>query len=89
MRSDGALEIVSVAERGEEALLVHDPTRNDPGLAFALANLSSDPTGPTPIGVLRDVQRPVYGRTATTPDAASDDQLAALLHSGDTWTVSG
>ena len=28
---------------GEDALLVHDPTRNDPGLAFALANLSSDP----------------------------------------------
>ena len=89
MRSDGALEIVSVAERGEEALLVHEPTRNDPGLAFALAKLSSDPTGPTPIGVFRDVQRPVYGRTATTPDAASDDQLAALLHSGDTWTVGG
>jgi len=35
------------------------------------------------------VQRPVYGRSATTPDAASDDQLAALLHSSDTWTVGG
>src|ERR1700723_143618 len=41
MRSDGALEIVNVAERGEDALLVHDPARNDPGLAFALAKLSS------------------------------------------------
>jgi hypothetical protein len=39
--------------------------------------------------VLRDVQRPVYGRTATAPDAATDAQLEALLHSSDTWTVGG
>jgi 2-oxoglutarate ferredoxin oxidoreductase subunit beta len=107
MRSDGALEIIDVAEQpddtgaarsGEagrraggkpasEALLIHDPGRNDPGLAFALAKLSSDPTGPTPIGILRDVQRPVYGRSATSADAASTEQLDALLHSSDTWTV--
>jgi 2-oxoglutarate ferredoxin oxidoreductase subunit beta len=87
MRMDGALEIVDVAERGEDALLVHDPTRADPGLAFALAKLSSDPSSPTPIGVLRDIQRPVYGRSATRADAASVDELASLLYSSDTWTV--
>ncbi|HWF54684.1 MAG TPA: 2-oxoacid:ferredoxin oxidoreductase subunit beta [Solirubrobacteraceae bacterium] len=87
MRTDGALEIVDVAERGEEALLIHDPGRDDPGLAFALAKLSSDPNGPTPIGVLRSVKRTVYGRTATRPDAASLEQLDTLLHASDTWTV--
>jgi len=61
--ADGGLSIVSVEEVGEEALLVHDPTRLDSGLAFSLAKLAEDPTGPTPIGIFRDVERPVYGRT--------------------------
>ncbi len=84
---DGRLRIVEVAEAGEDALLVHDPQRDDPGLAFALAKLSDDPTSPTPIGVFRDVSRPVYGRSAERPDAASEDELASLLHGSDTWTV--
>jgi 2-oxoglutarate ferredoxin oxidoreductase subunit beta len=86
---DGALQIVEVAEAGEPALVVHDAHRFDPSLAFALARLAEDPTGPTPIGVFRDVERPVYGRGdgARRGEPASDDQLAALLGSGDTWTV--
>ena len=63
MRSDGALEIVNVADVGEEALLVHDPTALTPGSRSRWPNFQ-DPTGPTPIGVFRDVERPVYGRTA-------------------------
>jgi 2-oxoglutarate ferredoxin oxidoreductase subunit beta len=89
MRRDGSLEIVNVAEVGEEALLVHDPTREDPGLAFALAKLSSDPSSPTPIGVFRDVQRRVYRRSATADQAPSLGQLRELLHAGETWTISG
>ena len=61
---DGGLEIVDVADVGEDALIVHDPHRADPGLAFSLARLAEDPTGPTPIGIFRDVERPVFGRTA-------------------------
>ena len=86
MRTNGRLEFVDVASVGLDALLVHDPGRDDPGLAFSLANLSVDPTGPTPLGVFRDISRPVYGRNART-DAATDDELAALLASGDTWTI--
>jgi 2-oxoglutarate ferredoxin oxidoreductase subunit beta len=88
--SDGGLAIVDVDSVGEEALLVHDAHRTEPGLAFSLARLAEDPTGPTPIGIFRDVQRPVYGRG---PDAgqratpASLEQLEGLLHAGDTWTV--
>ena len=88
MRPDGAIEIVDAASHGTDRLLIHDPTREDPGLAFALANLSSDPTGPTPIGVFRQVDRRIYARTATASQTAGMDQLEALLHAGDTWTVS-
>jgi 2-oxoglutarate ferredoxin oxidoreductase subunit beta len=84
----GGLRIVDVADVGEDALLVHDPHRADSGLAFSLARLAADPTGPTPIGVFRDVQRHVYGRAGVvSPEAASDQELAELLASGETWVV--
>jgi len=85
---DGGLQIVSVADVGEDALIVHDPARPDPSLAFSLARLAEDPTGPTPIGILRQVQRPVYGRPSKVlPEPVADDELAGLLGRGDTWTV--
>jgi 2-oxoglutarate ferredoxin oxidoreductase subunit beta len=86
--ADGGLEIVEVASVGEEALIVHDPARPDPGLAFSLARLADDPTVPTPIGIFRSVQRPVFGRggiVRTSP--ASDIELADLLLGGDSWSV--
>jgi 2-oxoglutarate ferredoxin oxidoreductase subunit beta len=86
--ADGGLQIVDVADVGEDALIVHDPSRIDPGLAFSLARLADDPTSPTPIGVFRDVQRPVFGRAAATPEkAASDGELAELLLAGETWKI--
>jgi 2-oxoglutarate ferredoxin oxidoreductase subunit beta len=85
---DGGLQIVSVDDVGEDALLVHDPGRLDSGLAFSLARLAEDPTGPTPIGIFRDVERPVYGRTGRVAAApASTEELGELLHSGNTWKV--
>jgi 2-oxoglutarate ferredoxin oxidoreductase subunit beta len=90
--SDGSLRIVDVGEVGEGSLLVHDAHRDSPSLAFALAHLSERPTGPTPIGVFRDIQRPVYGEAMERQLEAATEQLgrgdlAALLNSGDTWTV--
>jgi 2-oxoglutarate ferredoxin oxidoreductase subunit beta len=87
MRSDGSLAIVEVADVGEDSLLVHDPAREDPGLAFALAKLSAHPSLPTPIGVFRDVRRHVYRASATVNAAASTAQLRELLHAGETWTI--
>jgi 2-oxoglutarate ferredoxin oxidoreductase subunit beta len=91
-RSDGALEIVAVADVGEDALLVHDAYHKTPSLAFALAHLSERPTGPTPIGVFRAVERPVYGEAMEAQLEAAraklgPGDLATLLHSGDTWIV--
>ncbi|HET6448840.1 MAG TPA: 2-oxoacid:ferredoxin oxidoreductase subunit beta [Conexibacter sp.] len=88
--ADGDLRITDVADVGEDALLVHDAQRDDPSLAFALARLAERPTGPTPIGVFRAVERPLHGAAATRDaDRAVADagRLDTLLHAGDTWTV--
>jgi 2-oxoglutarate/2-oxoacid ferredoxin oxidoreductase subunit beta len=91
--ADGHLELADVAEVGEDALVVHDAHREDPSYATALAHLTARPTGPTPIGVLRDVKRPVFGegrqqRLATAFAEATPASLDEFLHAGDSWTVS-
>jgi 2-oxoglutarate ferredoxin oxidoreductase subunit beta len=90
MRPDGTLEIVDASVGG---LLRHDPLRDDPGLAFALARLTWESSGVVPLGVFRSVSRPVYEdlvheqvRTATERRGAGD--LTTLLHGADTWTIS-
>jgi 2-oxoglutarate/2-oxoacid ferredoxin oxidoreductase subunit beta len=88
---DGCLQIVDVESDPESdpthsALLVHDPARPDPGTAFSLAKLADAPTGPTPIGIFRDVDRPVY-RQRGAAETATEEQLSDLLLSGDSWTV--
>jgi 2-oxoglutarate ferredoxin oxidoreductase subunit beta len=84
--------VCEVAEVGEDRLLVHDEHRPDPTLAFALSRLSTGPTMPTPIGVFRDIQRPVYEEEVAAQVAAAMERqgpgdLAALIASGPTWTV--
>jgi len=91
-RPDGRLEIVTVAEVGEDALLVHDESRDDPGLAFALSRLSNGPYEPTPIGVFRAVERPEYGEEMSRQIVQAQERrgagdLDALLRSGSSWTV--
>jgi 2-oxoglutarate/2-oxoacid ferredoxin oxidoreductase subunit beta len=91
-KPDGSVEIVEVEQAGEEALLVHDAHRESPALAFSLAQLSHQPTGPTPIGIFRDVQRPVYGEAMehqldAAVDKLGEGDLGTLLHAGDTWKV--
>jgi 2-oxoglutarate/2-oxoacid ferredoxin oxidoreductase subunit beta len=88
MGTDGQLRFVDVADVDEDALLVHDPARPDSGLAFSLARLAQDPSSPTPIGIFRDVERPVYGRGGVvSPEPGSEAELAELLAGGATWTV--
>jgi 2-oxoglutarate ferredoxin oxidoreductase subunit beta len=90
--TQGHAAIVSVADVGEEALLVHDEARPDPTLAFALARLSTGPTMPTPVGVFRAVDRLEYGAEVSRQIAGAQEQrgpgdLGALLRSGGTWEV--
>jgi 2-oxoglutarate ferredoxin oxidoreductase subunit beta len=86
------LAIADVADVGEDAVVVHDAHRSDPSLAFALAHVGEGPTGPSPLGVFRAVERPVYGEAlgrelAEARARVTDNELESLLRSGDTWTV--
>ena len=90
--SQHGARIVDVAEVGEAALLVHDATRPDPGVAFMLSRIARGPYEPTPIGVFRAVERQEYGQAVNQQLAAAQDDrgpgdLAALLRSGATWDV--
>jgi len=88
----GECEIVNVADVGEDRLLVHDEHRTDPSLAFAISRLAEQPVTPTPIGVFRDVARPVYEQAVQVQLAAASERngpgdLATLISGGSTWTV--
>ena len=88
----GVATVVDVADVGEDALLVHDETIEDPGLAFALSRLARGPHEPTPVGVFRAVQRPEYAAESSRQLAAAQERsgpgdLRALLHSQPTWEV--
>ena len=92
MGSDGQLRIVEVAAVGEENVLVHDAHRSDPGLAFALARLSTDDHSPTPFGIFRDVLRGEYStmvdqQLAEATKRKGPGELSALLRGNGTWTV--
>ena len=88
----GECEIVEVADVGEDALLVHDETRADPALAFALSRLSSSPTMPTPVGVFRSITRPTYEnevqrQLVNASERQGPGDLAKLIGTGATWEV--
>jgi len=90
--SDGAAHIVDVADVGEDAILVHDEARPEPGLAFMLAQLAQNVTQPTPIGVFRAVQAMEYAEAnrqqlTVAQERSGAGDLSALLHSLPTWEV--
>ena len=94
LNARGETEVVDVADVGEDRLLVHDEHRDDPSLAFALSRLADTPTVPTPVGVFRDVERPLYeGEVQRQLVGASEERgpgdLEALIGSGATWEVDG
>ncbi len=90
---DGSAEVVLVADVGEDALMVHDAHHAQPSQAFALSRLTNATVGAIPVGVLRDVQRPVYDELMSEQldravESKGEGDLEALLHAGDTWTIS-
>jgi 2-oxoglutarate ferredoxin oxidoreductase subunit beta len=88
---DGA-EIVRVEDVGIEAIQIHDSSRPNPGVAFALSRLSHGPQGPTPLGIFRRIQRDTYGDLMVSQiEAAKARNEAAsisdLVQQHGTWTV--
>ncbi|MER7573463.1 2-oxoacid:ferredoxin oxidoreductase subunit beta [Streptomyces sp. NPDC126514] len=88
----GDLQVVDVTDENEDRVLVHDARSASPTTAFALSRLADPQTlHHTPIGVFRDVQRPVYDRELADQLEAAVEQhgkgdLAAVLAGSDTWS---
>jgi 2-oxoglutarate ferredoxin oxidoreductase subunit beta len=88
--ADGSMSVVPTAEAGDR-IVVHDATRQDPTTAFALARLAPTHAGPTPFGVFRDVDAPVYDDMVRDQveraKASKQADLRALLDAGNVWDV--
>lgn len=89
----GELEVREVTPDNEDAIVVHDANTLDPTYAFALSRLSHPETlSNTPIGIFRDVDRPVYDtefaqQVADVTAKSGPGDLDALLRSADTWVI--
>ena len=88
LREDGSVEVFE----GEGDALVWDAHHREPSIAFAMSRLTLGAVGAAPFGVFRDVERPVYDeQMAEQLDQAraakGEGDLAALVASGDTWSI--
>jgi len=83
-------EVVKVADIGEENLLVHDEQASEPTLAYFLSRMGP-PNFPTPVGVFRAVEKPVYSQLLMEQvhraQASKPADLDALFRQGETWDV--
>ena len=82
--------VVDMEKHSLDDLLVHDETNLD--LAHIIANWTSHPILPEPIGVIYSVDKPTYNSEMVNQVEAAVRQKGAgkvqdLLDSGDTWTV--
>ena len=74
-----------------ENLLVWDETRENPSMAFAMAQLQSEAQ---PLGVLRAIEKPTYEngvieQLKRAEEKRGPGRLEQLIHSGDIWEVNG
>jgi 2-oxoglutarate ferredoxin oxidoreductase subunit beta len=84
-------EVVRVEEVGEEHLLVHDEKAAEPTLAYFLSRMGP-PEFPTPVGVFRAIDKPVYSellmQQVQAAQARKAADLEALFRQAETWDVS-
>ncbi len=82
------LKVKENPEDGE--VVVHDEKESSASLAFALSRLSF-PDFPVPVGILRNVERPLYHQGVSGQIEAAKRKAAPslekLYNSGSTWTV--
>ena len=76
----------------EKDLLIHDEKNPNPAYSFLLSRMDSMPGFPTPIGVLRAVDAPIYedsiaSQIREVQEKRGKGDLAKLLRAGDTWEV--
>jgi 2-oxoglutarate ferredoxin oxidoreductase subunit beta len=92
--ADGSLAVEDGVAEDDPRVVVHDAHRADSSYAFALSRLSSLDARYAPMGVFRDVDRPVYdvlmsGQLDAAAAKAPGDggALQSLMLGADTWTV--
>jgi 2-oxoglutarate ferredoxin oxidoreductase subunit beta len=92
--ADGALSVAEGVAADDPRVVVHDAHRNDPSYAFALSRIQSTDTRYAPMGVFRDIERPVYDTMmadqldqAAAKSPGDGAALQSLLLGSDTWTV--
>jgi 2-oxoglutarate ferredoxin oxidoreductase subunit beta len=88
-RSDGYIEVCAA---DDDDVLKHDAEHDTPSLAFALSRVTQERHGGTPVGIFRNIERPVYddlmaGQLQAAEEKRGKGDLAELLHSGETWVV--
>ena len=93
IRFDGTrLEVIELGERyNADDCLVWDEKEDNPALAFMMAQMGP-PEFPTPIGVLRAVDKPAFDlqmaeQLERERQAKGDGTLEGLIRSGELWTV--
>jgi len=88
LRADGSAEVFD----GDGEALVWDAHHPEASPAFALSRLTRDTVGATPVGIFRDIERPVYDELMeeqlADARAKKEGDLAELLVAGDSWTIS-
>jgi 2-oxoglutarate ferredoxin oxidoreductase subunit beta len=92
--ANGELSIAEDVAADDPRVVVHDAHAGNPAYAFALSRLQSVDSRYAPMGVFRDVARPVYDElmveqleTAAAAKPVDGDALQTLLQGSDTWTV--
>jgi 2-oxoglutarate ferredoxin oxidoreductase subunit beta len=100
--NDGAFDFVREEEENRiylehgqpvaETGLVHDEHAQDPTQAFALSRITNATHGKAPVGVFRDVERPVYDELMAAQveqaiEKRGKGELRELLLTSDTWTI--
>jgi 2-oxoglutarate ferredoxin oxidoreductase subunit beta len=91
IRLDGLTpEVVNVADVEERELLVHDESATEPTLAYFLSRMGP-PDFPTPVGIFRAIEKPVYNQQLMAQVQAAQESypadLDALYRQSDTWAV--
>ncbi len=83
-------EVVSLSDVDESELMVHDEEAREPTMAYFLSRMNY-PDYPTPIGVLRAVEKPVYDQLlmeqVEQARQTGNTDLAAIYRQGNTWEV--
>ena len=82
--------VVDMEKHSLDDLLVHDETNLD--LAHIIANWTSNPNLPEPIGVIYSIDKPTYNQEmvnqiTAAKEAKGSASVQDLINAGDTWTV--